>query len=155
MSMIARLWKGHIGVRTIYKSLMAYTKGNAGLYNQPLEALLIDGRTRLTMQKNAQIINKGSLRMGLDPRTFYPSLKPCTLTMLENSKLILNGDTLIGSGVIIEIHKDACLEIGHHVFINSNATIICAKSIKIGNYSGIGWTQKSAKQTITEWETEQ
>jgi acetyltransferase-like isoleucine patch superfamily enzyme len=139
MSVISRFLNGHIGLRTIYKSLVAYNKGNAGLHNRPLDALLIDGRTKLTIRKNAQIINKGSLKIGLDPMTFYPSQRRGMLTMLENSKLILNGDTLIGRGVIIEIHKDACLEIGHHVFINSDATIVCAKSIKIGSYTGIGW----------------
>lgn len=128
-----------IGLRTFVKSFEAYTKAKAGKNHRSLGALLIDGKTRLNIQKNAQIINKGCLTMGLKPDDFFPSTRPCTFTMLENSKLILNGTVRVGRGVIIEIQKSACLEIGKNVCVNSNVSIICAQSIKIGDNTGIGW----------------
>jgi acetyltransferase-like isoleucine patch superfamily enzyme len=76
--------------------------------------------------------------MGINPDDFNPSTKPCTLTLLENSKLMV-GIAFIGRGVTIHVQKNACLEIGSRIYINSNVTIICSNNIKIGDNTIIGW----------------
>lgn len=139
MTKWASIINDRIGVRTIYKSLKAYKKGNAGTNNRRLGTLLIDGKTRLSLGKNAQIINKGLLMIGVKPRDFHPSINPCTLLMGQGSKLIINGSTSTGKGVSISILKDASLELGDNVYINANTTIVCAQSIKIGDNTKISW----------------
>ena len=138
MTSIKGVLDGKVGVRTLVKSFQAYNK-SANVGNRHLGALRIDGKTKLNIEKNAQIINRGYLSMGLNPDEFYPSSSPGLLHLFENSKLVLNGNVKVGCGVLIEVYKDACLEIGSNVFINSNAVIICSKSIKIGDDTGIGW----------------
>lgn len=124
--------------KTLYKSFTAYRQANRGPNCQPLRAFQIDGKTKLTIQKSAQIINKGYISMGLDPKDFYPSTKPCTLELRENSKLLV-GTAFIGRGVTIQVQKNASLEMGTKVYINSNVTIICSNNIKIGDDTAIGW----------------
>lgn len=131
--------KDKVGLRTLYKSYRVHTKGHAGVNNSRLGALLIDGKTKLTIKKNAQIINNGYLALGIRPQDFLPSTRPCVFTMFENSTLILNGNVHVGSGTLIEIHKNACLELGKDIAINSNTSIICTKSIKIGDDTRIAW----------------
>ena len=59
--------------------------------------------------------------------------------MAENSKLIINGFVNAGFGVFISLHKNAALEIGNDVFINSDTKLICTENIKIGDGSSISW----------------
>jgi acetyltransferase-like isoleucine patch superfamily enzyme len=99
---------------------------------------LVDGQTNVSIEKNAQINGPGYLSMGINHELFFPSTKPCALKMLDNSKVILNGNVDTGKGVFIETQKNAVLEIGQ-VGINSNTSIICSNNIKIGEGTGIGW----------------
>jgi acetyltransferase-like isoleucine patch superfamily enzyme len=128
-----------IGIRTILRSSQAYFKGDAGANNRWLGTLLIDGKTKLSMGKNARIINKGSLFMGLPSQMFHPSPRPSMLIMGPNSKLIINGNVDVGSGVLIILLSGACLELGSSVFINCDSTILCAEKIKIGDNTKISW----------------
>ena len=133
---LSSIFSSGLRPRTLYKSFAVYRKAN-GAYNPPFSAFFIDGKTRLNIQKSAQIINKGYLSMGFNPNDFYPSTKPCTLALLENSKLLV-GRAFIGRGVTIQVQKNACLEMGE-VYINSNVTILCSNNIKIGDNTIIGW----------------
>ncbi len=129
-----------VGLRTIYKSISAHRKTGAGANHSSFRQLLIDGRTKMCIQKNAKIINNGYFTLGITPGEFFPSTEPCQLTMLEGSKLVINGgNARIGRGVLIYLHKNACLEMGKNITINSNTSIMCAENIKIGNGTGISW----------------
>ncbi len=134
-----KIFDDKIGFRTAYKSLQVSRKGNVGVSNRWSGTLLIDGGTKLGIGKNAQIINNGSLEMGLKPNAFHPSSRPCMLDIGQDSKLIINGNVNIGRGVSIVILKNACLELGHNVYINSNTQIVSQESIKIGDNVKISW----------------
>ncbi len=128
--------KNRIGPRTLYKSFQAHAVATDG---SQFRRMLIDGKTKISIEKSAQIINSDYFFMGLNSQHFFPSSARCVFTMGENSRLILNGATNIAKGVIIEVHKNAVLELGRSVAINSNTSIICAEAIKIGDGAGIGW----------------
>jgi len=53
--------------------------------------------------------------------------------------LVTNGSCRAGPGVAIVLLKDAFLELGNDVYINSNSTLVCGKHIKIGDGSRISW----------------
>jgi acetyltransferase-like isoleucine patch superfamily enzyme len=127
--------KNQIGPRTFYKSFQAHSITIGG---RQFGRTLIDGKTKLTMSKNAQIINNGYLKLGLDNH-FLPSTQPCRLTMAENSKLVINGTVNIAKGAFIEVQKNANLELNDNVPINANVLIVATNSIKIGERTGIGW----------------
>jgi len=57
----------------------------------------------------------------------------------RQGKLVLKGQTRFGSGVYIQVEKDAILEIGNDVLISNNCKIICYKKITIGNHCRIAW----------------
>ncbi len=125
-----------MGTRTILKTAIAH---RAVSVNRSYRKLLIDGKTKLFLEKNAQIINNGYFAMGVRRDGFFPSDKRCMLTIQDKGKLVLNGSTITGPGVTIIVGPNASLELGNNVCINSNATIIANQKIKIGDGSGIGW----------------
>ncbi len=129
----------HIGLRTFYKSFQAYQKGNAGINNSALTSLMVDGKTKLHIHKTAQIINNGYFTLGIRPHDFFPSKVPSQLIMAQNSKLIINGSSRMGRGVILAIDSDATLELGKNVVVNSNTTIFCSKNVTIGDNTSISW----------------
>lgn len=131
--------KYRIGPRTLYKSYRVYLKGRVNVNKSSPRALLIDGKTVLHIHKTARIINNGYFTLGLVGKDFFPASKPPRLAMGENSKLKINGNTRIGGGVILEIFKGASIELGKNVCINSNATLLAATGIKVGDYTGISW----------------
>lgn len=53
--------------------------------------------------------------------------------------LRIGGPLVIGDGVIIEVHRGACLEIGAETFINPNARIIVLESVRIGRGCAVAW----------------
>ncbi|HYB93217.1 MAG TPA: acyltransferase [archaeon] len=59
--------------------------------------------------------------------------------MCENSRLIINGSVDIGPGVTISLNKNATLELGDDVYINSDSKLICSSNTKIGAGSVISW----------------
>jgi acetyltransferase-like isoleucine patch superfamily enzyme len=128
-----------IGIRTLWKSFNVYSKGKAYKDRRSLADFLISGNTCVRLEKNVRIINKGSFTLGLQPEEFHVSTNPCVLGMGENSKLAINGSCRVGLGVTIVLLKDAFLELGTDVYINSNSTLVCGKHIKIGDGSRISW----------------
>lgn len=128
-----------IGLRTLLRSSEAYYKGKAGANNRWLGTLLIDGKTKLSIGKDARIINKGSLFMGMPSQMFHPSPRPSILIMGPKSKLIINGNVDVACGVSIILLDGACLDLGSNVYINCDSTILCAENIKIGDNTTISW----------------
>jgi len=129
-----------LGIRSFYKSLLVYSKGKSYRNQLGLRAFLISGDSKICFKKGSKIINKGVFSFGLPSFTDYVSPKQrCTLKMFENSALIINGDVTVRSGVAITVGKNATLEIGNDVFINSNSTLLCLEKIRIGAGSMISW----------------
>ena len=128
-----------IGPRTLYKSYSVYRRGRVYVCKSSPRALLIDGKTILHIHKTAQITNNGYLTFGLVAKDFFPATKPARFAMGEESKLKINGNVRIGGGVMLEIFKNASVEIGKNVCINSNTTLIATTNLKIGDNTGIAW----------------
>jgi acetyltransferase-like isoleucine patch superfamily enzyme len=128
-----------IGLRSLWKSYNVYSKGKGYEYGRSLGNFIINGNTHISLEKNIRIINKGSFTLGLQPEEFHVSTSPCILGMGGNSKLVINGSCRLGPGVAIALLKDAFLELGNGVYINSNSTLVCSKNIKIGDGCRISW----------------
>jgi len=128
-----------IGIRTLWKSFKVYSKGKGHANGRSIGSFIISGNTRVSLGKNVKITNKGSFTLGLQPEEFHVSTNPCVLGMGENSELAINGACRVGLGVVIVLLKDAFLELGNNVYINSNSTLVCGKHIKIGDGSRISW----------------
>lgn len=140
MSKLRIIVNSRIGLRTFLKSAHVYSKTKAGNNGRGLSAFLVDGNTKLLLSKNINVVNMGSFWFGIDlPERFQPTEDPSLLQMLENSKLIINGEVLIGSGASIRLYENATLEIGNKVAIDSRSKIFCARNIKIGDNSLISW----------------
>lgn len=144
MANLGLLTKNRLGPRTIYRTfqvnntLSQKSIGPHRLFSK----LIIDGKTKVQIEKGAKVIINGYLSMGINPEDFFPSTALGTLRIAENGKLVVNGNLNIGRGVIIEAQKNANLEFGNNVCINSNVTIIASQSIKIGDNTGIGWNSE-------------
>jgi acetyltransferase-like isoleucine patch superfamily enzyme len=134
-----KIAENKIGIRTIIKSSQAYFKGKAGADKRGRGTLLIDGATKLSIEKNARIINRGCLSMGLKTKIFHPSTNPCMLMMGHDSKLVINGNVDIGKGTSIIIMPGGCLELGNNAYINGDSSILCATNIKIGENTTLSW----------------
>ncbi len=135
----AMIRKNGIGPRTIYKSYQVSKNGVTASDKSLFDSFLIDGKTLLAIHKKAQIINNGYFTLGIGYTDFFPSTAPCQLRMDEGSKLVINGSARIGKGVVIGAQKNACIELGDNVVVNSNTVIIASKSIKVGSNSLISW----------------
>lgn len=141
-----------IGLRTFLKSFYVYRKSKAYKKGRQLftGAFLINGNTQLYLEKDITIENNSWFHLGLHPTSFLPSSKRCTLQMLNNSKLIINGNLWVAPGVTIAIYSHAILEVGNDVFINSNSNLICYKHIKIGSGSRISWDVQICDSDVHE-----
>lgn len=139
LSRIEYVFNNGIGPRTLLKSWRIYRKTQAYRDGRSVRYFLINGNTIVNLDKNARIINKGTFRCGLKNSGSMISSAPCIIDMGENSKIVINGSIETGSGVLISVNKQATLELGDNITINSNTKIICSSSIKIGNGSIISW----------------
>ena len=128
-----------IGIRTLLKSYRVYSKGKGNANGRSIGNFIINGNTQINLAKKITVINKGSFSLGLKPGKFHVSTCPCVLGMGYEAKLCINGNVSAGPGVAIVILKNACLELGNNVYINSNSTIICGRHIRIGEYTQISW----------------
>ena len=129
-----------IGPRTLYKSLYTSSRGKAFQNGRHPLSFLVNGNTIIDLHGNINIINKGTFYLGLTPRAnFLISKKPCVLAMHENSKLIINGSVFAGPGTYIEINKNASIEFGDKIYINSDSKFISCSGISIGAGSVISW----------------
>ena len=137
---LKQIFSYKIGPRTMLKSIRVYMTCKAGSEGQSFGTLLVAGSTKTVLSKNARIINKGSFMFGLRPRYFNPSVNRCLLLMESGGKLKLQGHNIrVGPGTSITILKDACLELGDNVYINSNTSIVCSTHITVGARSAISW----------------
>ena len=129
-----------IGPRTLYKSLYTSLKGKAHQNGRRPLSFLINGNTIIDLRGSINIVNKGTFYLGLPPlRNFLITKRPCVLAMYDNSKLIINGFVFAGPGTHIEINKNASIEFGDKLFINSDSKFISSSSISIGSGSVISW----------------
>jgi acetyltransferase-like isoleucine patch superfamily enzyme len=128
-----------IGLRTLSKSFYVYSKGKVYLNGTGFQSFLINGNAIIHLEKNIRIINKGQFRFGLRSNSFPPTKISCALQMFEDSQLVINGSVVTASGVIITIDKNAILEIGDNVWINSGSKLVCCQHITIGAGSIISW----------------
>jgi acetyltransferase-like isoleucine patch superfamily enzyme len=140
MSKLSAIFRRKIGIRTISKSLYVYSKGKAGKNGRHLDAFIINGNAMVQLEKNINVINRGTFWFGLSiPEMSIISTKQCALKMSKNSTLIINGFVHAGPGVAIAIYDNAVLELGNNVSINADSKLICCKHIKIGDGSAISW----------------
>ena len=129
-----------IGPRTLYKSLYASLKGKAYQDGRRPLSFLVNGSTIVDLHGRVNITNKGTFYLGLPPlRNFLITKRPCVLAMYENSNLIINGSVFAGPGTHIEINKNASIEFGDKIFINSDSKFISSSKISIGDGSVISW----------------
>jgi len=127
-------------LRTLYKSLYTSLKGKANSYGRSPFSFIINGNTVIDLRGNINIINKGTFYLGLPPiSNFLITKRPCVLAMYDNSKLIINGSVFAGPGTHIEINKNASIEFGDKIYINSNSKFISSSRISIGSGSVISW----------------
>jgi acetyltransferase-like isoleucine patch superfamily enzyme len=140
MVRLRTIYDQKIGIRTMYKTLYLYSKEKKYSQDRGFKDFLVNGNSRILLQKTSKIINKGSFCMGVSPSIdIVPTKQPCVLQMLEKSVLIINGRFNTESGVIISVFKDATLEVGANVIVSYNSRILCFENIKIGNDSLISW----------------
>jgi acetyltransferase-like isoleucine patch superfamily enzyme len=136
---VGLLFREKIGLRTLWKSFRAYSRGRGYENGRSIGNFLINGNSYVRLAKNTKIVNKGSFWLGLQPSLFHVSTNPSALIMHENSILAINGVCHAGGGVVIALLKDAGLELGNDVYINSGSTLICSDHIHIGNGARISW----------------
>ena len=129
-----------IGLRTLYKSLYTSARGGANQNGRRPFSFLINGNTVIDLHGKITIINKGTFYLGLPPfSNFLITKRPCVLAMYDNSRLIINGSVFAGPGTHIEINKNASIEFGDKLFINSDSKFISSCSISIGSGTVISW----------------
>jgi acetyltransferase-like isoleucine patch superfamily enzyme len=136
---IKRIVENGIGPRTLFKSYYAYSKGKAHTAGRRLSDFLIKGNASVHLAKGISILNYGSFYLGFNPLDNLTSTKRCGLRMDQGSKLIINGIVNAGPGVTITLSKNAILELGDAVYINSDTNIYCHEHIEIGAGSLISW----------------
>ena len=61
------------------------------------------------------------------------------MAMYDHSKLIINGSVFAGPGTHIEINKNASIEFGDKIYINSDSKFISSSRISIGDGTVISW----------------
>lgn len=61
------------------------------------------------------------------------------IVLHENATLRVRGDVVLGDGVLVEVHRDALLEIGGGTFINPDSRVIVLESVRIGRDCAIAW----------------
>jgi acetyltransferase-like isoleucine patch superfamily enzyme len=128
-----------MGLRTLYKSVETYRKTDAGSNNSPIRHMLIDGHTNIHIAKNAKIINNGFFALGVTSEEFFPSEKPCRLSMDQNSHLTINGPVNLAKGVAVILRRNAEVTLGRNLRVNCDSTIIAEKNVKIGDDSMVSW----------------
>jgi acetyltransferase-like isoleucine patch superfamily enzyme len=94
--------------------------------------ILIYNKIKFELEPSSKIIlNDGRLEIGISWTRSSPFAGFFKLG--KNSRISVNGSFKIFDSCTIFINEDAILELGDNSFINSNATIHCFKSIRIGS----------------------
>ena len=129
-----------LGPRTFYKSLRVFLRSQAYRDGHRLSAFLVNGSAFLDLHGRIKIVNNGTFHLGLNPLSdFLISTVPCVLQMNDNSQLVIDGSVRVGPGTLISINKNARIEFGNNVYVNSNCKLVSSSSISIGADSVVSW----------------
>lgn len=102
----------------------------------------IKGKSKIRIKKGAKIeaSKNGELILGFgDSTTASFSWSGINFNMMRNSRLILNGKSIIGLNSAVSIDNNATFEIGDNTYIGAQAHIRVNEYIKIGNNVAISW----------------
>jgi hypothetical protein len=121
-------------IKSIYFTLYKTSGTGKIVFNNYNQKLIIN------MGKNAHLMITGHLVFS----NFFSDNRVTTITLGENSKLIINGDFKIGAGVKILIANNAELKIGGREFLNAsgitgNSIIMVRERIEIGKDFICSW----------------
>lgn len=97
--------------------------------------IIIQNYCILDIHKNAKVELNGCFNLGYK-RTKGSKLE--TRLLVEDGGVMTVGGGTITNGADIQVFKNSTLELGKGFVYNINTTIICANSIKIGDYVRIG-----------------
>ena len=131
------LAKNRVGPRSLLKSYRAYLKSKAGRNGKGLNCFVLNGNSDVIMGKDAVVENRGYFRFGFR-KGFIRSTTVGSLKLENHSKLVIDGQVLVGPGVRLLVGEKAILEL-EDVYINSNSSIVCYKHVRIGKGTTIGW----------------
>lgn len=124
-------------IKKHWRNLFTLIKIN-GLKNllegRPL--LIPCGRVLVSKAKSAKVIVTADTLFGR-PKV-KGSKEESYLIMGENAELVVNSGSWIMSGANVKIFDNARVELGRLFTANYGLTIVCGKSITIGDYSGAG-----------------
>lgn len=87
---------------------------------------------------SATNISFGMIKMGQNLAGYITASKG-TITLLENSTIILSERVRISQGVSLCLYKNSELILGYNSHLGDNVKVICAKKITIGKNSEITW----------------
>ena len=139
LSKIEYAVKNGVGLRSIVKSYMIYSKTKAGNDGKGIFSFMVSGSTLVSLENGARIVNKGKFMFGLGIWDSIASSRRNVFRMEQNSKMVINGDVFAERGTYFSVKKNATLELGNNVWINSDCRIICSENIKIGDGCLISW----------------
>tara|TARA_R110002073_G_scaffold252758_3_gene415346 strand:- start:658 stop:1308 length:651 start_codon:yes stop_codon:yes gene_type:complete len=102
--------------------------------------IIFKRKTRFNNLKGQLIIN-GEISRGMIIIGDYHSdlLTPLFNIIDIKGKIIFNGPVQIGCGTLIRVEKNGILEFGNKNVIGGNSKIFCENSIKIEDYTRVGW----------------
>jgi acetyltransferase-like isoleucine patch superfamily enzyme len=131
------LVKYHIGPRSLLKSYSVYLKCKAGKNGKGVNCFVLNGNSDVSIGHNTVVENRGYFLFGVR-KGFIRSAAAGSLKLEDNSKLVIDGQVLVGPGVRLLVGGQAVLEL-EDVYINSNSSIVCCEHVKIGKGTTIGW----------------
>jgi acetyltransferase-like isoleucine patch superfamily enzyme len=106
------------------------------------KSISLKGKSKIRIKKGAKVETSecGELILGFgDSTTASFGWSGINFNMMRNSRLVLNGKSIIGLHSAISIDDGAILEIGHNTYIGAQAHIRIAKHLKIGDNVAISW----------------
>jgi acetyltransferase-like isoleucine patch superfamily enzyme len=98
--------------------------------------------THFHFEKNAEItIRNGKLRLGypLAGTITYASYSRSVIKLGRNSRIIVNGNVAIAPGASINVKDNGTLVFEGDAVIAHNLTLICERSVTIGQGTHISW----------------
>lgn len=105
-------------------------------------AINIKGKSKVRLKKGSKFIalDNGSIVFGSgDSGIACSKSSGMNIELLENSKLIITGQSCFGYNSSIRLEKGSVLEIGSNTYIAAKALIRVYSRIKIGNNCAISW----------------
>lgn len=87
---------------------------------------------------NSDRVSSGMIKLGLN-WAGYVTTSSSTLTLLANSKMVINERVRISQGVQICLYQNSELYLGYNSHLGDGVKVICAKKITIEQNSEITW----------------